>query len=299
MSHDSTVPDHSAYSQPSLVSSDAIPNYRGRVTNNEDPPPPAEAPHPKRPKPDKWKVSLVIGLIVLVQIGNWIASATLFSLIAHHPMWLVILQPTTKNLLLISTQIPLVLFMIVAVLRRQVPHVLWWFIGRWYGEAGLAWIKKRSPDIGSIIEMLESKFPRYGWLICLLYPHPVVCAMAGASAMRFVPFLVYTFIGIIAYVAAARAFGDFLSPVTEWITEFSRDNMIALTVFTVAVTAFMFWQGNRKGTNKIEPIHRIEDELDQELEDRAVEHGMSSIERDLQNEIEPRNAPNKSDAPDP
>jgi membrane protein DedA with SNARE-associated domain len=242
--------------------------------------------HVERPRPAKWKVSLVIGLIVLIQIGNWIASATLFSLIAHHPMWLVILQPTTKNLLLIATQIPLLLFMTVAVLRRQVPHVLWWFIGRWYGDAGLAWIKKRSPDIGSIIEVLENKFPKYGWLICLLYPHPIVCAMAGASAMRFVPFLIYTFIGIIAYVAAARAFGDFLSPVTEWITQFSRDNMIVLTVVTIAITAFMFWQSNRKGTNKIESIHRIEDELDQELEDQAIDHLRESMEADLQAEIE-------------
>lgn len=240
------------------------------VTNAEEPPTPDEQPTDtvRPPRPARWKLSLVIAGIVIIQVANLIANFTLPFLIAKHPMWLVFMQPTTKNLLAIAAKLPFELFFITAVLRRQVPHILWWYIGRWYGDAGIAWIKKRSPDIGRMIEMLERKFPKYGWLICLLYPHPVVCAMAGASAMRFLPFLIYTYIGIMAFVWAAWAGSDLLSPVIDPIIRFTTDYFIPLTVVTVVLTAIMFWQSNRTGENKIDSIHRIEEELDHELDQK-------------------------------
>lgn len=225
-------------------------------------PPSVPADEPARPRPAKWKVTLVILGVIIIQIGNYIASATIGALLAHHPMYLLLLQPTTKNLLLVATQIPLVTFFVVAVLRRQVPHPLWFLIGRWYGKSGIAWVKRYSPDIAVMIEFIEEKFPRYGWLICLLYPHPAVCAMAGASNMGFIPFLIYTFIGIIGYVWASRVFGDFLSPVTHWITDFARHYMIPLTVLTVLIVVIGIWKGVRSGSPKFESINQIENELE-------------------------------------
>jgi membrane protein DedA with SNARE-associated domain len=215
-----------------------------------------------QPRPAKWKVTLVIGGIVAIQIGNYIATATIGALLAHHPMYLLLLQPTTKNLLLVATQIPLVTFFVVAVIRRQVPHPLWFFIGRWYGKSGIAWVKRYSPDTAAILDLIEDKFPRYGWLICMIYPNPVICAMAGASEMRFIPFLIYTFTGIIGYVWASRLFGDFLSPVTHWITDFARHYTIPITILTVVIVLFGIWQGVRNGSPKFESIEQIENELE-------------------------------------
>jgi membrane protein DedA with SNARE-associated domain len=252
------------------------------VTNAEEPPIPDAEQSPEATKPARWKLGLVITGIVIIQIGNLIANATLFTLIAKHPLWLIFLQPTTKNLILIAGQLPFAVFFFVAVLRRQVPHVLWWQIGRWYGDAGIAWVKKKSPEIATLLQWLEEKFPKYGWLICLLYPHPAVCALAGASSMRFIPFLIFTFIGIIGYVWAAWAGADLLSPVVDPITEFSSNNFIPLTVLTVGITAFLFWQSNRNENKKIESVHQMEEELDAEFD----KHIDNEIKRHVDESVE-------------
>lgn len=216
-----------------------------------------------RERPAKWKVTLVVTGIVVIQIANYIASASLAVLVNEHPLWLVLMQPTTKNLLLVTGKIWIVTFLVVAILRRQVPHILWFFIGRWYGQAGLDWVSKRFPDFGQLISQIEDAFPKWGPLICALYPHPVVCAMAGASKMRFVPFLIYTFAGIILFVSMARIFGDWLKPVTDPLLNFSQEYVVPLTILTVAITAYMVWKAMR--AHKLESVETIERELEEEL----------------------------------
>jgi membrane protein DedA with SNARE-associated domain len=231
------------------------------VTDAEEPTPAALADeHP--PRPARWKLTLVIGAIIGIQAVNYIASASVAYLVNEHPLWLVLMQPTTRNLLFVSDKIFWITFFVITILRRQVPHPLWFLIGRWYGEPGLRWVSKRFPEVHSLLQQVEGAFPRWGWLVCILYPHPAVCALAGASKMRFVPFLVYTFIGIIGFVSLAYFVGDWLTPVTHPILDFSKEYVIPLTALTVALTAFAIWRAFR--ADKLESIGEMERELDEE-----------------------------------
>src|SRR5689334_6552563 len=85
-------------------------NYFGRVTDPEPPVPDKDAGQIQPTRPARWKLTLVVSGILVIQIANWIASASFFALIDKHPLWLVLLQPTTKNLLVVAEHISLVTF---------------------------------------------------------------------------------------------------------------------------------------------------------------------------------------------
>lgn len=197
--------------------------------------------------PARWQVVAVIAPLVLLTIGNYVASAILFTLIKRHPGWLVALNPTTRNLILVASEMPAFFYYALAIPRRMLPHPLWFLIGRWYGQRGIKLVQKYSPDTAALVATLEEYFPRFGWLILILYPNPVVCAMAGASAMNFWIFFACALAGVIGFVVVSRVFGDVLHPVTSSIANFGQHYWIPLTILTVAIVLIGIVQGIRRG----------------------------------------------------
>jgi membrane protein DedA with SNARE-associated domain len=226
--------------------------------------------------PNRLLLGLVLCTLVVLTAGNYISTAILFTLIKHHPAWLIGLNPTTRNLILVSNEMSAVSYFVLAVVRRMFPHPLWFLIGRWYGNAGIKWVEKRSPDIGAMVSTLERYFPRFGWLICIIYPHPLVCTMAGASAMSFLAFTVYTLLGVIGFVWLSRVFGDFLHPVTNSIANFGSHYWIPLTVLSVLVVIIGFFAGEKGGRSKIESIGQIEAELNADGHPQPPNNDMNS-----------------------
>lgn len=218
-----------------------------------------------RRRPHKVVLALTFGPLVLMTIGNYVATASFFKLADDHPLWLVLLNPRTQNLVLVATKIGLLAYFASAIARRMLPHPLWFMVGRWYGDAGVRWLEKRSPDLGTMVTKLEQWFPRWGPLLCILYPHPLVCVLAGASEMRFGWFFLYNLVGIVAFVTVARLFGDLFKPVTEGITDFGGRYWIPLTVLTVAMALWGIWRSEADGTSTIEGIGEIEEQLEAEL----------------------------------
>jgi membrane protein DedA with SNARE-associated domain len=232
------------------------------VDRDDEPDEELEATPPARQRPGRAILTLAFTPLVLITVGNYVATAFLPSLIANHPAWLIGLDPRTRNLVLVATKLSLQTYFLLAVVRRMIPHPLWFMVGRWYGDAGVRWIEKRSPDIGALVATLERWFPRFGWLICLLYPHPLVCVLAGASSMSFLAFMLYTLVGVIFFVWTSRVFGDILHGPVSAITNFASDYKWPLTALSIILVLGYFFMGDR--SNKLESVSRMEDELEEE-----------------------------------
>lgn len=216
-------------------------------------------------KPKRWQLILVLSLIFAIFVANNVATLTMSGLMKQHPTWLILLNPITRNLLFVAPQVDWLPYFLLAVPRRMLPHPLWFFIGRWYGQKGIDWVTKRSPDIGAMFEWLERHFPAFGWLICLVFPHPLVCTMAGASKMKFTRFFGYCLAGIMFFVSVAYFLGDWLSPLTKPVVNFADHNkwpIIAITLVLMVASYFLNRQQGRP--SKFESVEKME----RELEDR-------------------------------
>ncbi len=229
-----------------------------------------------RKGPPRWALLSVLGLIAGIAIANWIAAVTLSGLLKDHPVLLMMLNPITRNLLLVADRIDPFLFFTLAFIRRMVPHPAWFLIGRWYGERGIAWVKKHSPDIAMMIEWIEERFPRFGWLFCVLYPHPAVCAMAGTSRMTMKAFLIWCSVGIIGFVTAAYFLGDWASPITTPLVNFADRYKWPIMGISLVLMVVSYKLNAAEGRGQFESIDQMEAELegDAPINSNASQHSV-------------------------
>lgn len=223
---------------------------------------PDEPATPHHARPPRFWLWFVLTLIAVIYVANWVATVSISGLMKEHPTVLILLNPITRNLLLVADRIDWVAFFVIATVRRMVPHPAWFMIGRWYGKRGIDWVGKKSPDIGQYITSIEKHFPRFGWLIVALYPHPLICAMAGASKMKFWTFFWWCAAGIVFWVGIAFAFGDVLTPVTHPIVNFADRWKWWIIPGTFALMALSYFLNDQ--AQKWESVGHMERDLEAE-----------------------------------
>jgi len=229
---------------------------RGGATDDARPDP--------RPAPSKRALWLTIAPLVILTIFANVGAAFRPRLIANHPLILLMADPKNLNIVLVTAKVSFAALLVVVVIRRLLANPFYYLLGYWYGDAAIRWLEKRSPELGTLATTIERWFPRWGVLIVLVYSHPLVVVMAGASEMKLIAFMIYDFIGTTASVLLLRQFGvrfdSAINPVTGFITRYS----IPLTVLSFVLVAYYLWDGQRKGKSKIGSVGDIERELEHE-----------------------------------
>lgn len=192
-----------------------------------------------RPPPPRLAV-LTVPLVVIfatAALGNALAPA----LVEDHPALLLALNATTRHLLLTSGSVDVVPWVLLGLGRRLVEDPFLYLIGRWHGDAALAWVDRKAGG-GRWMDVVKRRFRLLGYPLVAVAPGGLVCLLAGASGMGPAAFLTLNIIGTLATLAALRAFGAEAAAPIDAVVTFVGEQVIPLTAITVTVTAVWVWR---------------------------------------------------------
>jgi membrane protein DedA with SNARE-associated domain len=203
------------------------------------------------PGPQRIERRLIIvgGIVILSYIGGLIGLALLPLLASEQPLLLLLIYPVSGALFLIAPKFDPVAFVTIATVRRVVVHVLFYLLGRWYGDRALAWVVQRSgSDASGMASLVERFFGRFGWAIVTIFPGPLPSVLAGSTRLRWPLFLALDLLGTIVSVAIVRAAATAASGPLATVLRFIDQNSRWLTIITVVATvAWVLMQQMRQG----------------------------------------------------
>ncbi|HEV2068835.1 MAG TPA: hypothetical protein VGR26_03480 [Acidimicrobiales bacterium] len=187
-------------------------------------------------------VSIPLGLIATTAVvGNALAP----TLVVNHPLLLLALNATTRHLVLTSTSVDFVPYLVTGLGRRLLEDPFLFLLGRWYGEDAIAWVDAKVGG-GRSLSFIQRHFHWVGWLLVALVPGGVVCVLAGASRMRTAVFLVLNVAGTVATILALRRFGDVFAGPLDAVLEALADNVVVLTGLSIVLTALYVLRRRRR-----------------------------------------------------
>ncbi len=208
-------------------------------------------------RPGKRRLLLVSIPLAVVAASAVIGNALAPTLVVSHPLVLLALNTTTRHLVLTSTSVDFVPYLVVGLGRRLLEDPFLFLLGRWYGDDAITWVDAKVGG-GRSLRWVQRYFHRVGWLLVAIAPGGVVCVLAGASRMPAGVFLVLNITGTIANILLLRRFGDvFAGPVNATLA-FVADNVVLLTTVSIALTVayFVIRRRNRRPPLPADPEPR-------------------------------------------
>ncbi len=200
-----------------------------------------------RARPGRRRLLLVGACLAVIATSAVVGNALAPTLLVRHPLLLLALNATTRHLVLTSTTIDVVPYVVVGLGRRLLEDPFLFLLGRWYGDDAIAWVDDKVGG-GAYLRAVQRHFHRVGWLLVAVVPGGVVCVLAGVSRMRTAVFLTLNILGTLATIAVLRRFGDTFAAPIELLLAFSADNVVPLTALSLGLTAlWLVWRQRRPG----------------------------------------------------
>jgi membrane protein DedA with SNARE-associated domain len=214
-----------------------------------------------RPRPSRRTLTLIVApIIVIVAIGT-VGNAIHPALLKNHPMWLVAMEPRTRYLLLVANKgVPLVPFVVVAVVRKLLSDPLFFLLGFLYGDNAVAWVERRFDNNSGMVRRIERLFRRAAPVMVFLFPGPLVCVLAGATGMRIATFALFNVVGTFVAVTFYYYLAETIKGPLDAINGFYSKNFKWLLALSVLLTLFWLWDQRRKG--RMPSLSEAEDALE-------------------------------------
>jgi len=210
----------------------------------------------QRGHPSRLKLRFLVAAIVVTGTAGTIATALTGPLATRHPLLLIVLDARNRNLIL-ARHVALVPFIVVGTVRRVLSDPLYWLLGWWYGDRAIRWLERKGGG-GMLVTFTERVFSKAAYPMVFLFPGVVVCSLAGATGMPFVPFLIVNVVGTVATVSVLRLSGDlFGGPVDAVLGFFSR-HLVATTVVTVGLVVASLVLNRLQGGSDLPPVDELE-----------------------------------------
>lgn len=192
--------------------------------------------HRAHRRPTRRRLALVSASLVLVATSAVVGNALAPTLLVSHPLLLLALNSTTRHLVLTSTTVDVVPYVVVGLGRRMLEDPFLFLLGRWYGDDAIAWVDAKLGG-GRFLRSAQRNFHRVGWILVAVAAGGVVCVLAGASRMRTATFVVIDVAGTLATIVALRRFGDTFAGPVDAMVAFTADNVVVLTGLSLLATA--------------------------------------------------------------
>lgn len=202
---------------------------------------------------------LVAGAILAVlYAAGFVGIALTPLLVRDYPLLMLLLQPTTGHILLVSARVALVPLVVVVVLRRFIGHAVFFLLGQWYGERALRWVKSRGGRWGGPIETLEEFFARAGFVAVFLAPGTLVGLLAGASGLRRWQFVVLDLAGLLAQVLLVRFAADIAADPLAVLVRFIERNAGPLTIICAVGALLWFLIERRRRRTVVDVVEELQ-----------------------------------------
>jgi membrane protein DedA with SNARE-associated domain len=175
-------------------------------------------------------LSSAAGLAIVGSLGVAFSP----SLLTYSPLLLLALSPLPRHLILVAPLVPMAPFVLITVVRRMLSSGIGYGLGLSYGQGGLTWAYANYPRLGRYLKMLERAFERAAPVVLLVWPGPLVSALAGVSRMQRRLFMPIAIAGQTAQAVLAYVIGEALVRWTAPLVSFLKDNVLEATLLCIA-----------------------------------------------------------------
>src|SRR4051794_35419375 len=174
-------------------------------------------------------IGMVAVLFVAANVGNYLGP----SVVDRYPVQFVALSSTNRNLVLASGNLDPWTFYLVGFVRLLISDPLFFLLGRWYGDAGIRWMERRSPMYGRMRGPAGGGFKKASYPVIAIAPTNFFCLFAGAWGRPIVGFLAATVLGPAARLFTLRSFGNLSDEPLDAVRHFITRNRIAFLIIGV------------------------------------------------------------------
>lgn len=209
----------------------------------------------------------VIGAILVLVVAGYVATAGGPVLLSNHPLVFIGLSSINRNLALASHDLSSWSYYLVGFLRLMAPDPLFFLLGRWYGDAGVRWLERRSPTYGRLVAQLERWFHQARYPFVLVMPNNPVSLFAGASTMSWGAFLAADVVGTVGRLYLIRRFSEVFEDLLKPIREFISDYRIPLLVVSVVAVVVTIVMEARAGRGQIEDLVHFDEEIEEAVDE--------------------------------
>lgn len=202
-------------------------------------------------KPSRKKLALVVTPIVALIVAAYVGDALTTTWADRHPLLLVLLNARSRILVLTTNQLSAVSYYVAGTLRLLSSDPLFFLLGRWYGDAMVVWVEKRSKTFGEQIRLYERGFTRAAYPLVFIAPNAYICLFAGAAAMPVPSFFAVNIAGTAARLYLIRWLGEAFDAPIRAVLRFFNRYQIPLLVLSVALVVYVIWNDRRQGKDEI------------------------------------------------
>jgi membrane protein DedA with SNARE-associated domain len=217
--------------------------------------------------PSRAARNVVIGMVAFLFVAANVANYLGPSVVDKYPVEFIAMSSTNRNLVLASGNLDPWTFYLVGFVRLVLSDPLFFLLGRWYGDAGIRWMERRSPMYGRMLRTAEGWFKKASYPVIAIAPNNYFCLFAGASGMPIAGFLVANVVGTIARLFLLRSFGNLFDSPLDAVRHFITRNRIAFLIIGVVALAGSLWADRRSG-GEIEGVLELDREVAAAKEDQ-------------------------------
>jgi membrane protein DedA with SNARE-associated domain len=185
------------------------------------------------------RMGLVGGAFVLMMTGRIVGAAISPLLLAHAPLVLLVLSPVIAHLVVVAAFSEAFWYYSVAVTIMIAHCLLGFFLGRMQGPLIVKFLARKGIASENKLQQLLTPLRVSAPLLVFVVPGPVVCALAGASAVPRRTFLPALVGAQVLWAVLCRLFGQALLGRIATMREGIVRHAIPLTVVTVLVVLVM------------------------------------------------------------
>ncbi|HYI60728.1 MAG TPA: hypothetical protein VEW93_02870 [Acidimicrobiales bacterium] len=235
--------------------------------------------------PNRLARNVVVGATISFFVFALVGDTFLSVLFDKHPALFIALNSRNRNLALAKPYLDWWSFFGIATVRLLASDPLFFLLGRWYGDAGVRWIEKRSPTYGPLARGAERWFGKASYPLVVLAPNNYICLFAGAGGMAVPVFFALNLLGTVGRLVVLWFVTDSLAEPLDWLRDLISDYRLPVFVLSVALVVLSLVLDRKAGGTEVEGLLHIEDEIAEiEAEDaageRVVEEGAPVRPRD-------------------
>ncbi len=212
---------------------------------------------------------LVVVPIAALIVAGYAGDALTTTWADRHPLILTLLNARNRVLVLTTNQLDPVSYYLAAGARLLASDPLFYLLGRWYGDAMVAWVERRSRTFGEQVRLYERAFSKAAYLLVFVAPNAYVCTFAGAAGMRVGTFFALNIAGTLFRLYLIRRLGEAFDQPIKSILHFFARYRLPLFLASVALIASIIWSDRRHGKDEIGAILQLsQDPPDEAAPDR-------------------------------
>jgi membrane protein DedA with SNARE-associated domain len=189
-------------------------------------------------------MGLVGGAFVLMMAGRIVGAAISPLLLAHAPLALLVISPVIAHLVIVAALSEPAPYYAIAIPMTIAQCSLGFFLGRLQGPLVVEFLVRKGISSESKLQRLLTPLRVSAPLLVFIIPGPIVCALAGASAVPRKTFLPALVGAQLVWILLCRLFGQALLGSISAMREAIVRHAIPLTIVTLLIVLAVRFRGS-------------------------------------------------------